>query len=88
MEDVDRDRTSRGHTKMSAQAGEKPAHVVKVIESQMSADRQAAAVEVSFSIVAEHCQGILSQPKILKGTPRHWLVRDQEAPSRRSWSQS
>ena len=29
-----------------ATAGEKPAHVVKVIESQMAADKQASAIEV------------------------------------------
>ncbi|QDZ18023.1 dynein light chain of flagellar outer arm [Chloropicon primus] len=36
---------------MSAPAGEKPAHIVKVIESQMDAERQNAAIEVCIAAV-------------------------------------
>ena len=39
---------------MSAQPGEKPAHVVKIIESQMPADRQASAVEVRATNAARN----------------------------------
>ena len=40
---------------MSAEVGQKPAHVVKIIESQMPADRQASAVEVSVFFGGQKC---------------------------------